>query len=133
MTNLYYAAYAKDLDKMKTYIEQGFDINEIVSGDRPLHKAVRSGGLDAIQLLLDNGAYVDGMCNCNHTPLGLAVIQGRAEAVKLLLKHGVIAVDAKNSIGNKFIIVGKHMLYAHEKRHAEVLEILKQHGAKLCQ
>ncbi|MCU0849318.1 MAG: ankyrin repeat domain-containing protein [Spirochaetes bacterium] len=59
---------------------------EAVSDDKtPLHWAARVGDIDALNLLIDEGAAIDARDDEGHTPLRDAVEMGRTEIVKRLL------------------------------------------------
>lgn len=65
-------------------------------GLTPLALAACKGHVDAVRLLLENGAKADALSSQNRTPLWLVAArgrgEGRAEIVELLLKEGA---DAK--------------------------------------
>lgn len=69
-----------------------------VSGYTPLHLAVVCGHSDIVQLLLQYGAELDGVCEAGRTPLYLACLSGNLELVSLLGQRGA-SVDATTSDG----------------------------------
>jgi ankyrin repeat protein len=58
------------------------------SGETPLHVAVSRGDLPAVEVLLQNGANVNGSGENTETPLHVAIRQRNPAAVQLLLQHG---------------------------------------------
>lgn len=56
--------------------------------ETPLHFAARAGNVEAMGILLDNGAKVDAASIINETPLHSAAWKGNLEAVKLLVSKG---------------------------------------------
>jgi ankyrin repeat protein len=58
------------------------------SGETPLHVAISRGDLPAAEVLLQNGANVDGSGDNTETPLHVAIRQRNVAAVELLLRHG---------------------------------------------
>jgi ankyrin repeat protein len=59
------------------------------TGTTPLMLAAGSGSVDAVKVLLDNGADVDGKdINQGQTALMFAAALGRAEVIKVLAAHG---------------------------------------------
>jgi len=60
----------------------------------PLHFAAVYGCLEAIQLLIENGADVNAVDSSGHTPLALAEKQRRKRPIRLLIEYGAVkAVD----------------------------------------
>lgn len=57
----------------------------------PLHWAVFGGWGDVAELLLDNGAELEGPSGVGTSPLQLAVMVGNEAAVRLLLHRGADA------------------------------------------
>lgn len=71
---------------VKKLIERGADVNK--PGWSPLHYAATHGHLDAMNLLLENHAYIDAESPNGTTPLMMAAHYGTPQAVKLLLEAG---------------------------------------------
>lgn len=59
------------------------------NGQTPLHYAAANGFLDGIQLLVENGAFIDLPDQHDYSPYLWAVIAGQYQATKLLLSLGV--------------------------------------------
>lgn len=89
--NLYAAAASGVLPRMAECLAQGANINEMDDEDNmrtPLHKAVTSGSLTAVEYLLLNGAKVNVPDKNSQTVLHLATQLGNTGMVCLLLKRG---------------------------------------------
>lgn len=57
-------------------------------GQSLLHFAAWRGKPDAVKVLIENGADIDLLDDCNDSPLMLAIRSGHVEVVRLLLRHG---------------------------------------------
>lgn len=89
--NLYAAAASGLLPQMAECIAQGANVNEMDDNDNmrtPLHKAVTSCSLTAVEYLLLNGAKVNVPDKSCKTVLHLATQLGNTGMVCLLLKRG---------------------------------------------
>jgi ankyrin repeat protein len=97
---LEYAIYHSPLPFVRTLLEIGADPNPAdhagfppliaaLSGDRPARgETGRAETLEILRLLLAFGADPDQRGINDYTPLHMAVSQGNAEAVGVLLEHG---------------------------------------------
>ncbi len=79
----------------KLLIERGADVNgkdkrsEVWEGRQtPLHYAVRAGCLEAVRLLVDNGAEIDSISQSWRTPMSEAISTGRRKIISYLLEGG---------------------------------------------
>jgi ankyrin repeat protein len=93
---IHIAAYIGDLEKVKSFIGNGTNVNaENIDGRTPLHWAAKRGNSGIAKLLLANGAdpnirdRSDGAA-----PLHLAVEEGNKDLSELLVKYGA-NVNAK--------------------------------------
>ena len=65
------------------------DVNSLsLFGDRPIHIAATRGSIDEIQLILGQGADINGKGEHGYTALHDAVEQGHKSAVDYLLTQG---------------------------------------------
>lgn len=80
-------AHSNDIANIKKHIHQ---VNLVDSyGYTPLHYAVKKGHLEATELLLNNGAYVNATtCQGGVSVLHRAILGGNVAVVQLILKHG---------------------------------------------
>ncbi len=92
------AAHAGDLMAIKRYLAEGADVNEMRFEMPPLAWAAMMGKTAAVELLLQNGADINGRNRDGNTALHLAAFMGRAETAELLIKNGA-DVNVKNSDG----------------------------------
>lgn len=88
-----------------------------------LHRAARTGDVQAIKECLDQGANVNSKDQNGWTPLHRAAFRGRIESVQLLLNYGA-KVDLVDDIGYTPL----HL--AVESGHTTVALYLIAHGAK---
>ncbi len=79
-------------------LKAGEDANVVVSpdGDTALMMAARTGKVDAVRVLLDHGAQVNGTNPRGQSPLMWAVSEKNAAAAKLLIERGA-NVNAKTN------------------------------------
>ena len=79
-------------------LKAGEDANVVVTpdGDTALMMAARTGKVDAVRVLLDHGAQVNGTNPRGQTPLMWAVSEKNAAAAKLLIERGA-NVNAKTN------------------------------------
>lgn len=99
------AASEVDLNRLESVIKQGVDLNaKNVDKDQytALHFCAWDGKVDAIKVLLRNGALPDIIGNDGRTALHLASANGHAEVVDILIAAGV---DVNRRIPNDF---GQH-------------------------
>jgi ankyrin repeat protein len=54
----------------------------------PLHFAVKTGVLQIVRILIENGAYIRARYGFEQTALNFAVESGHAGIVRLLVEHG---------------------------------------------
>ena len=82
-TPLMNAAVSNDIEKMETLLNEGVDVNEA------LYEAVRvNASLETVRFLLDKGADVNKGLSNGAKPILLAIDNGNAQMVKLLLDNG---------------------------------------------
>jgi ankyrin repeat protein len=136
--SLHDAASEGNIEKLRTLIEQGADVNAKDIDDlAPLHHAAWKGDKKCVELLLAKGAAVDirggkesllGIFDIfvlvpayilapssNETPLHIAAQQGHLEVVKVLLDHGA-DINAKRSDGETPLLLAFTYLYPGEPR-----------------
>ncbi len=87
--SIHEAAAAGDIEKIKSLISGGADVNaKDDKGNAPIHYAVLLANKDVIELLIDSGADVNLKDDQGHTALWWAKELKNNELVELLLKHG---------------------------------------------
>ncbi len=108
----------------KMLIEKGAKVNnQSYSGYTPLIAASQNGYIEVINLLLDNGAYLNIVAQ-NQTALSVAVYNGQTEAVKLLLSKEIDKNYLKENLS-------KLIETAEKKGYTEIVALLKNpDGAK---
>ncbi|KAM6986456.1 ankyrin repeat and SOCS box protein 11 [Aplochiton taeniatus] len=104
-TPLFSACLAQASDCVQRLLHSGADVRKGCRQETPLHAAVRGGGANVVDLLIDYGA--DGSCRNSHghTPLDLAAPNGPVRTT--LLKRGPLSlsqlcrVSIRRSLGHR--------------------------------
>ncbi|MFC1763443.1 ankyrin repeat domain-containing protein [Planctomycetota bacterium] len=124
MTICDYAAIG-DTEKIRSLIAAGQDDNsKSKNGGMALYWALMKGHMEIAELLIQNGANVNFQDPVGGwTPLLLASISGKKEIVELLLANGA-ELNAKITAGSTSLDL------ASQRKHTEIVELLKKHGAK---
>jgi len=118
-----------DLEKVKTEINKGANVNKLEDGIPPLVAAAENGHTDVVKVLLDANAQYKGMA------LRSAASNGNLGTVRLLLDSGA-EVDAQ---ANAYIVKQNQVIQsasgftplalAVSKQHWSVAKELLKHGA----
>ena len=120
---LHQAVVSGDIEKVKTLISNGVDINTNNQLNwTPLHTAVRNNRIEIVKYLLENGANVDAIDSRGQTALQFAVESGQKEIVELLIEKGAdlnISDERQESA----------ISLARKTGQTEIAEILIEHGA----
>ena len=118
VTALHLAAAGGHQKVIATLLDAGAKIDMAGErhGDTPLHRAVGSGSLDAVTLLLERGAPIVAD-KYGYTPLHTAAASGHAKVASLLISRGAEAT-AVNEDGKTALDV------AVRHKHPEMREIL---------
>jgi ankyrin repeat protein len=97
---LFEAAGSGDIDRVRTLLEQGADVNAAQGdGMSALHNAARAGNATVAELLIENGANVEAKTRIGeHRPLHVASASGRSAVVAILVAAGA-DVNALTSTG----------------------------------
>lgn len=87
---LHEAVVHGDIERVKTLVTQGADVNEKERWHRstPLHWAVLHRQRDIMEFLLTKGSHVNAGDINSNTPLHFAAVIGYATGAELLLEHG---------------------------------------------
>lgn len=81
-----------NLQRIKHAIEIGGNVNSVIRGETPLHKAISKGDYATVQLLIEKGCYVNTPDSKNNTCLDYAFkpTPPNKEIIQLLLKKGAL-------------------------------------------
>lgn len=134
---IHYAAFQGDLEKVKSEVARGVDIESKVldlgygdpnpkyAKNTPLIMAAMGGHNDVVEILLEAGADVHAQGKYQHwTALFWAIERGNASLVKTLLEHGSDPYGQLN-----MIIVESAFKIAVDGGHLDVLDVLLESGA----
>ncbi len=114
-----------DLEKVKSLLKQGADINTVYEiGNTVLMNTISMNQLEVAKFLINEGADLSIKNNHNLTPLMLASRKGNLEIVKLLVKAGA-DVHAKDEYGQTALTLSAG--YGHK----EVATFLIKSGADI--
>jgi pectate lyase len=123
IASIHLSAYQGDLDKVRSFIEKGADINTTDShGSALLHYAARRGHKALVEFLIARGADVNAKGNRSFTPLHSAAAGGHKDVVALLLDNAA-NINAKGQWDYTPIY------YAAWSEITEVVELLVEKGA----
>jgi ankyrin repeat protein len=151
------AVKAKDIEKVKTLLTNGADVNAMDKASEgssrvnsplgtPLHYAVQLNLNDIAALLLDRGANVNAKDGSGITPVQWAISYDFKEIVKLLRQHGAqLNIHDAALLGDlatvkEFLDKGTDvnartggektpLLLAVQRRHGELVKLLLAKGA----
>lgn len=126
---LHEAALAGDIEKVKSLISRGADVNEKDEGGRTaLHYACEKGHAEVARLLINQGARINvTTAMMASTPLHYAVMRGDKQTVELLLSKGA-DINAKNRDGSTPLFETMKSTTAGSK---ELFELLVARGANV--
>lgn len=113
--------YKQNIPAIKALIRAGIDVNSYIGPeDTILLLAIKHRRNEALKVLIDYGANVDGKNGWNITPLIEATIQGNKEIVEMLLE----ARADVNAMSNH----GTALMFAKRLKETEIAKILEEAG-----
>ena len=113
-------------------LEAGADVNGAAPGDgSPLIWAAGSGNMNMVKALVNAGADINGYVQGDETPLIHAASRNRIAVAKYLIAEGA-EVNLKVETGNSppQARFRSPLGQAEKYRHARMIELLREHGAK---
>ncbi|XP_077996945.1 histone-lysine N-methyltransferase EHMT2-like [Glandiceps talaboti] len=151
------AVKSGDIEKVKFYLKNGYDVNYVDERDwlnmTSLHYGAEKGHLDICKLLLKAGAQVNAANDRKRTSLHCAAISGHFDICKLLLEAGA-KIDAvgefliaawsgniekvksclENGYGvndtNESWMNNTSLHYAAKNQHLDIFKLLVDAGAR---
>ncbi len=126
-TALHWAAYHRDPDLARLLTEAGADVSAANrNGSTPMWLAASQGDAATVRVLLDGGADANEALPLGRRPLMLAARSGSVEAVRALLDRGANPNAREDARGTTAL------MQAADQGHADVIEILVEHGADVA-
>ena len=125
---IHLAAREGDLEKVKSFIKDGVDINaKAKGGETPLFAAISANKKDVVEFLIAEGADVNAESKWGLTPLHEACVSTSKDVIELLISKGA-NVNAKAKWG----MAGLTPLHVACRRgQKDVVELLINKGASL--
>eukprot|EP00734_Pompholyxophrys_sp_LG126_P000169 Pompholyxophrys_sp_v1_NODE_27_length_3750_cov_2.904465.p4 type:complete len:255 gc:universal NODE_27_length_3750_cov_2.904465:1872-2636(+) len=121
------AAKAGNLEAVRSFLENGADVNQVDENDATaLHWAAANGHLAITQLLIERGTSINHADTDSFIPLHYAVANDRNAITQLLLERGA-SVDHTNDIGDT------PLRHAARYGHPRIIQILLDHSAPINQ
>jgi len=112
-----------DIDRVKSDISSGADVNSKYMGWTLLHIAVRNKRTEIAQLLIDKGADVNAKDNRGRAPVHLAVEFGQKAIVEALIAKGADLNIIDGRADNALTL-------ARKNNQKEIAELLIKNGAE---
>lgn len=122
--NIHFAAFQGNVDRIKSFLKEGVDINEkrTTKERTPLDYAVKGGKVEVVKLLISEGAEVN--TGAKGIPaLIYAVRSGDTEIAEFLLDNGA----DPNAVSGRGGMTALHM--AVVRRNKEMVQLLIENGA----
>ena len=126
---IYSAARAGDLEKVKSLVEEGEDVNRRAKGSggyTPLFAAIFGGHNDVAKFLIAKGADVNAKDMAGQTPLHCACEHGNKDGAELLIAKGA-DVNARDYGGATPL----HRIFYSGRNRMDVAELLLAKGANV--
>ena len=115
-----------DLEKVKSLIEKGIDINLEYKWWTPLTKASEKGHLDIVEYLVKNGAKINKENGHDWTALMCASMNGHSDIVEYLVENGA-NINIKNENGQTALILVSN----EDNEHLNIIQYLVDNGADI--
>ena len=132
-TLLFSACDSDHLELAKMLLKRGADVNEWRKDSEGwatcLHIASRHGHMPLMRSLIEYGAPVNTVHFSNDSPIIDAAVNGKIDAVRLLLDHGADVDLVKSE--SEDIGYGTALSCACAYNYVEVAELLLDHGADI--
>lgn len=115
-----------ELEKVKSIIEKGIDIDLEYNNWTPLTKASEKGHLNIVKYLVENGAKINKENGHDWTALMCASMNGHSDIVEYLVENGA-GVNIKNEDGHTALILVSN----EDKEHLNIIQYLVDNGADI--
>ncbi len=110
---------------LEKYPNLDLNIKDGVTGDSALMRAVRSGKIESVRMLIERKADVNSLNKQGYTPLQLAALSGTAEKAKLLIEAKA-DLNTKDATGRTALDLAQRRTDASGK---EIADLLQSKGA----
>jgi ankyrin repeat protein len=154
---IHLSAYQGDLDKVRSFIEEGADVNAAdFYGATPLHYAAVRGNKEVVELLISRGVQANTRDKNGITPQHFAAGEGHKDIVQILIANGAdvnvkdiwggpplnyAADEGREAVVRLLLAKGADvnaadrwgstaLSFAKKRGHTEIVELLRKHGAK---
>ena len=113
-----------EIDSVKALIDNGISLEQEYNGKTPLMVAIGSNSKPIIDLLLENGADINGKSGRGYPPLMYALKENNTELSKYLISKGA-NINITDNEGNGCI------LYALKSGNKELIDFLLEKGLQI--
>ena len=120
MEAIFLAAEKNQVDEIRTYLDQGGNVDAKYRGTTLLTMAAAYCAEDVVKLLVERGADVNLAPSQGTTAVMFATMHGYHNIAEYLLDHGA-AIDAQD---NKGLTTLMHLPYSH---HMQLYQLFKYH------
>lgn len=116
-----------NLERCKSFLERGIDINANNARGNALGGAARNNHIELCNFLISHGATIDLFNIHGETPLMLAAEAGNIETCEVLIHLGA-NVNVRNPENNQTLRDYANKYYYNKNKKIEIINLLEKHG-----